>query len=380
MFFSRRNQVYPVIHGGCLAVEKHFADLSDWEHECAIQERLRSFSGCARLLSSTPGVTVTQWYPGGTLLDELLRQEREGFDPRVWTALADWITNCRAHGPMLPGDGNLRNFLWSDGQIIGIDLESYEPMSETECAAGIIASLLHYDPPGTRIKQQAAAVLQRKTGVSDALIRSAEQTLLQRRANRMPRAVSGIILAGGRSSRMGCDKSRLLLGGETMLQRQIRKLKAIGISDILISGTAAPEGTRTVPDIYPGRGPLGGLHACLQAAKNQNCLVLSVDVPLVPAAMLDRLCRAHRHGVTVLSHGDCEEPLVGVYSKELSVFIEPLITERGAPVRRLAQLSDWKSCPYLGPEEYLHNCNTPQDYAQIQGILEAFTQKGLDFL
>lgn len=380
MFFSKRNQVYPIVHADCLAVEKHFADTSDWEHECALHDQLQSWPGCAQLLSAAPGVTVTRWYPGGTVLDELLRQEHDGFQPEVWVALADWILACLHRCGKLPQDGNLRNFLWSDGQIIGVDLESYGSLSETECAAGIMAGLLHYDPVNTPVKQQAAAVLKQRTGVSDVLIRSAEQALIQRRAKTSPRAVSGIILAGGRSSRMGRDKSSLLLGGETMLQRQIRKLRAIGIADILISGTTAPEGTKSVPDIYPGRGPLGGLHACLQAAENPQSLVLSVDVPLVPAAMLDRLCRVHRGGVTVLSHSDCQEPLMGVYDKDLSALIEPLIARQGAPVRRLAQLADWKSCPYLGPEEYLHNCNTPQDYAKIQKILESLSQKGLEFL
>lgn len=380
MFLSKHNQVYPIRRGECLAVEKHFAELSDWAHECTLLRQFRSFSGCARLLSSKPGVTVTRWYPGGTVLDELVRQEYQGFAPGVWTALADWIAECHRNCGFLPRDCNLCNFLWSEGKIIGIDLESYAPLSPAQCAAGIIAGLWHYHPVGSPVKEQASAVLKQQTGVSATLIHSAEQALLQRRAARKHPAVSGIILAGGCSSRMGRDKSRLLLGDETILQRQIRKLRAIGITDILISGSGAPEDTRAIPDIFPGRGPLGEIHACLQSAENPHCLVLSVDVPLVPAAMLNHLCRMHRAGITVLSHHGRSEPLVGVYDQNLSEVIGSLTARQGVPVRQPAKPADWNALPYLGPPEYLRSCNTPQDYSHIQEILDFFSRKGLDFL
>ena len=380
MFFSKRNQVYPVLHPTGIGVEKHFADPNDFSREDTILQQLRDWPGCAQRLETAPQVITTRFYPGGTVLDELLRQEREGFDAQVWNGLADWIYECINRCGMLPQDCNLRNFLWSENRIIGIDLESYGSLSEPECAAEIIANLLHYTPEGTSVKLQAAALLQARTGVSDAAIRSAEQALQHRRKNHPQKSVSGIILAGGHSSRMGRDKSQLFLGGETMLQRQIRKLQALGITDILISGADAPTGTRTVPDIYPERGPLGGLHACLQAAQNSACLVLSVDVPLVPVSMLHRLCRMHAGGITVLSHNGCDEPLMGIYDRVLFRQIEPLITRQGAPVRRLADIAKWNRCPYLGPEAYLHNCNTPSDYTKIQEILESFSQRGLDFL
>lgn len=380
MFFSKRNQVYPVLLSTGIAVEKYFADFNDYSRECAIHCLLQDWHGCARLLTSSPGLTVTPRYPGGTVLDELIRQEREGFDAQVWNGLADWIYECINRCGMLPQDCNLRNFLWSENRIIGIDLESYGPLSEPECAAEIIANLLHYTPEETSVKLQAAALLRQRMGVSNAAICTAEQALFQRRANKQLRHVSGIILAGGRSSRMGRDKSRLILGGETMLERQIRKLQVLGITDILISGAEVPDGIRAVPDIYPERGPLGGLHACLQAAQNSACLVLSVDVPLVPVSMLSRLCQMHTSGITVLSHNGCDEPLIGVYDRELFRQIEPLITLQGAPVRRLTDIAKWNRCPYLGPETYLHNCNTPSDYTIIQEILESFSQRGLDFL
>ena len=100
--------------------------------------------------------------------------------------------------------------------------------------------------------------------------------------------ISGIVLAGGFSRRMGTDKAELTLGGLTLLELQIRKLRQIGITDIMISGYGKPmEGTRAIEDIYPHKGPMSGIHACLKAAKSEACLVVSVDVPLFPAEWLD---------------------------------------------------------------------------------------------
>lgn len=380
MFLSKRNQVYPVLFGGIPAVEKHFADPADYAREREVHMLLQGWAGCAELLDSPAGVTVTRWYACGTALDELLRQSEAGFCLDIWNALADWIVQCRHRCGLLPRDGNLRNFLWSEGRIIGIDLESYAPVSEEACAAEIIANLLHYDGVDASIACRAADALRERLQVSAGNIHSAEEALLQRRRNKTKQPCSGIILAGGHSSRMGRDKSQLLLGGETMLHRQIRKLQALGIQDILISGAEAPEGTHTVADIYAGRGPLGGLHACLQSAKNPRCLVISVDVPLIPLSVLDRLRSAHETGITVVTYDGHDEPLVGVYDRELYSLIEPLIKEQGAPVRLLAQLARWNRFPYAGPASYLHNCNTPADYSEIQEILESFSRLGLDFL
>ena len=71
--------------------------------------------------------------------------------------------------------------------------------------------------------------------------------------------VSGIILAGGKSARMGRDKASLPFGNGTLLTAQTDKLRSLGVTDIVLSGYA--EGM--VPDETPGCGPLGGLAACL---------------------------------------------------------------------------------------------------------------------
>ena len=182
--------------------------------------------------------------------------------------------------------------------------------------------------------------------------------------------LSGIILAGGLSRRMGRNKSELRLNGKTFLELQIDKLRTLGIEDMILSGAGSPAapGARVIPDEYTGRGPLGGLHACLRAAENPACLVLSVDVPLVPASALAQLCRAHNGGVTVLRHGGLEEPLIGVYDRTVAEGIAALLEAGRGAVRALRDKVSWTCFDYSGPKELLINCNTPEDYAAVKRL------------
>lgn len=110
-------------------------------------------------------------------------------------------------------------------------------------------------------------------------------------------SLSMVVLAGGKSSRMGREKSDLLFEGQTFLQRQIQKGKSLGIADILVSGYQGEQcSERIVKDRYPGKGPLGGLEAAFREVKNPYCLVMTVDVPLVTVEVLRTLIRQVRRG------------------------------------------------------------------------------------
>ena len=182
--------------------------------------------------------------------------------------------------------------------------------------------------------------------------------------------LSGIVLAGGLSRRMGQNKAELRLNGKTLLEIQAGKLFELGIRDVMLSGADCPAlpGARVIPDEYAGRGPLGGIHACLRAAENPACLVLSVDVPLIQPETLARLCRAHGGGVTVLRRGTMEEPLIGVYDRWVSDSIAGMIGDGRYAVRDLRDAVRWNIFDYSGPEELLINCNTPEDFAAAERL------------
>ena len=185
------------------------------------------------------------------------------------------------------------------------------------------------------------------------------------------RRISAAVLAGGFSSRMGRDKAALPFGGSTMLAHQVQKLRALGITDVMISGSELGiSGTRSVPDVYPHRGPLSGIHACLRAAEGDAVLFVSVDVPMVPADALQALLDAHAGGVTALRHGDKTEPLLAVYDAALAEACEAILQTEQTAVRRLLEQTDVKLLVRNDAESLYTNCNTETDYRRLCAMQE----------
>ena len=178
---------------------------------------------------------------------------------------------------------------------------------------------------------------------------------------------SAAVLAGGYSSRMGQDKAALAVNESTMLEHMVRKLRALGLEDIMISGSVlTAEGARNVPDVYPHRGPLSGIHSCLREAKGDAVLFLSVDLPFFPAETLQSLLGEHGGSVTLLRQGGQWEPLIGIYDKSVLPLCDTIIREENTSPWRVINASDTVTVEYTGPEEGLFNCNTPEDYAELK--------------
>ena len=183
---------------------------------------------------------------------------------------------------------------------------------------------------------------------------------------------SAAVLAGGLSTRMGQDKASLPFGGETLLSHQMQKLRALRIDDLMISGwRELLPNTRLIPDEVPRCGPLGGIHACLKAAKHDAVLFLSVDVPLVPPEALEALLQAHTGGATVLTVGDKREPLIAVYDRAVLPDVEALLQSNRRAVRFLLDRIPVHEVSFTGDPSLLQNCNTPAEYAEAlkKGLL-----------
>lgn len=104
---------------------------------------------------------------------------------------------------------------------------------------------------------------------------------------------SAVILAGGKSSRMGCDKAWLEVGGQSLLARQIGIARECGASEVFISGRAnvdySGSGHRVLQDNFSDAGPLAGIERALDAAQSPLLLVLAVDLPEMTTQFLQRL-------------------------------------------------------------------------------------------
>ena len=179
-----------------------------------------------------------------------------------------------------------------------------------------------------------------------------------------------LLLAGGKSLRMGKNKAELSYRGRTFPEHMLEKARHLGLRKFFISGSEATE-ARTVRDIYTERGPLGGIHACMQVMQTPYCLVLPVDAPLLPEAVLETLLKTHeaspdKQRVLIWEHGDRKEPLIAVYPTAMAGTIEELIREQPAPVFRALERWGYDCCRLELPGELVLNVNTPELYRQLE--------------
>lgn len=106
--------------------------------------------------------------------------------------------------------------------------------------------------------------------------------------------IMGVVLAGGRSSRMGQNKALLDYKGQPLIQHMIDILQETGLTDIVISGTV--EGYTCLPDDTPAAGPVEGLRSVLRNKPGyRGYLVVPVDMPLLSPQVL-RLLLAQEQG------------------------------------------------------------------------------------
>ena len=182
-----------------------------------------------------------------------------------------------------------------------------------------------------------------------------------------------LLLAGGKSARMGQHKAELMYEGKTFLQHMLEKARKLGIQKFYISGYPSPDPQiRTVDDIYEDRGPLGGLHAGMRVMDTPYCLVLPVDAPKLPLDVLEALLQRHEQRtsekVLIWEHGVRQEPLIAVYPTAMAATIEDLIRQQPAPVFRSLEVWGYDRYRLEVEDDLILNVNTPQAYRRLLGL------------
>ncbi|MEO8597739.1 MAG: molybdenum cofactor guanylyltransferase [Candidatus Solibacter sp.] len=173
---------------------------------------------------------------------------------------------------------------------------------------------------------------------------------------------SGFVLAGGRSSRMGRDKARLPFRGADLATAVARAVREAAGSATLIGHPVLP----SLPDLYPGEGPLGGILTALHHSTTEGNLVVACDMPELSAAFLARLIARAREvpGAVILPHGPDgrPQPLCAVYPKSAQAVLDAHFAHG---VRKLtAALAGLAVEPLaVGELLYFQNVNTPEDWS-----------------
>ncbi|MDX9882681.1 MAG: molybdenum cofactor guanylyltransferase [Prolixibacteraceae bacterium] len=147
----------------------------------------------------------------------------------------------------------------------------------------------------------------------------------------MKKELTGIILSGGKSSRMGQDKGLMDFREKKMVQYSIDVLSHFTNCIIISSNDSEYRnfGFPLITDMYKDCGPVGGLHAALSASETDWNLVLACDLPFMNAELFHSLSALIDQQDAILPiHSNGIEPLAGIYHKQLSSFFAEKLQKR----------------------------------------------------
>ncbi|HFB61767.1 MAG TPA: molybdenum cofactor guanylyltransferase [Bacteroidetes bacterium] len=191
--------------------------------------------------------------------------------------------------------------------------------------------------------------------------------------------VTGIILAGGRSSRMGKDKGLCSFRDKPLVSYAVDTLKPL-CGEMMISVNHFPEkyaafGLPVVPDEIQNIGPMGGLHACLKRSKTQHNLVISCDTPFVSTDVF-RLLLQHVENYQVVcpSHDTfLIEPLSAYYNTNILGDLEKAIQHKEFKMMRFLKRIRFRTVPVekgqsVFRETLFLNLNTPEDLKRAEEL------------
>jgi molybdopterin-guanine dinucleotide biosynthesis protein A len=193
-----------------------------------------------------------------------------------------------------------------------------------------------------------------------------------------PMAVTGVVLSGGASHRMGQDKAALPLGGEPLLARVVRRLGA-ATGAVMVVGPpehqALVPGVPIVPDARPGMGPLGGIFTALQVAPTPCIFVVACDMPFIQPELVRHLVNlAAGYAVVVPRSARGTEQLHAVYGRACLPEIAALLDAGDLAVTALYQRvrtrvvapEDWTAYDSRGLSTF--NANTPAEWERARAL------------
>ena len=198
--------------------------------------------------------------------------------------------------------------------------------------------------------------------------------------------ITAIVLAGGQSSRLGSDKTKLKLdGARTLLDNAVDRMRRLSADVVAVSDTVTEVvGARCIKDILPGGGLLCGLYSGLLAAHFPYCLVVACDMPFLNHRLLSYMVDYPRNfDVLVPRLGDRSfgielHPLHAIYSKQCLPVIKKTFDTGSRAIRdiypmvKTVYLERGDIAPFDCEGLSFFNINTPQDMMRAKALLKKY--------
>lgn len=190
-------------------------------------------------------------------------------------------------------------------------------------------------------------------------------------SNESPAPLYGLVLAGGRSRRMGKDKALISRRGESQLAFAIKVLKSVTERQFVstrVDQSEDPERGRfeQIVDRYDDLGPVAGILSAMETFPDKDWLVVACDLPNLDAPTLNYLVR-HRsieQPFTAYrsSYDDLPEPLCAIYTADSAGIVREFVDQGLICPRKMLIRSDTVLLEQPNPGA-LDNINTPDDLA-----------------
>lgn len=184
----------------------------------------------------------------------------------------------------------------------------------------------------------------------------------------------GLVLNGGKSTRMGTDKSALVLGDRPVLAHVIDTMERLTSIVVISQNRGDYPGYPTVMDHLNDAGPLSGLHAAMEEREEDWFIVAATDMPFVQPEVYTHLLRQRKDKAVIPSFDGLLQPMSGIYPRTMLDTLDRYLHQGGRSVRGLLEttgytkVSDFSS---LKPEilnRHFFNMNTWNEFEQAKEL------------
>ena len=198
--------------------------------------------------------------------------------------------------------------------------------------------------------------------------------------------MTGVILAGGKSHRMGRNKAFLSINGRTIIERTVAIFEELFPERILV--TNAPTeylhlDLRIVTDLVPKKGALGGIYTGLFYASSQHIFVVACDMPFLNKGVIDYMVSSvEEFDVVVPRAGDGLQPLHAIYSKRCGSKIEALMASDDLKITKfyrkvkVREINTEEILAFDPKQSQFLNINTPEDLKAVMSNHTSGRNKG----
>ena len=194
--------------------------------------------------------------------------------------------------------------------------------------------------------------------------------------------VTGILLAGGKSRRMGFDKRFLQLDGETLVRRALSVYERLFTEILIVVAEPVPElndmGHQIVTDLIPDRATLGGLYTGLSFARHRRIFAAACDMPFLNSTVIDHLLQFDDDDIVMPQLATGLQPMHAVYGKTCLPYFERMMANNNLSIQLVLEHDELRT--RLVSEEVLRildpqllsflNLNTPEEVELARHIVE----------